>query len=596
LIAVKNNYISIRFIEKPCDEVQLEAVKKNKKAIQYIKNPSLKVQLEAVKKRGYLIKYIKNPSLEVQLEAVKQNGKALRHIENPSKTIQETAIKQRIDVIEYVKNPSIDLQILTVKRNGNAIKYINNPSEVVQLEAIKENEDALQFIDSPTLEVQLECVKRNGLSIQFIKEPSIEVQIEAVKQNENAIQYIEKPSLEIQWVAVQKNPQIIDYIKDLFPEVQREAINALTYNVNKSENNKINEDYKSTKEVYFQNKTKNYEIEHSKKEYKELVDDMNSGNFIILNKKESVDAQLKYLAKFINVKNLYIASGFVYKSGMILLEDIINTVEKNLGKVNLIIGSLQNYNLYQKEKEIKFILGMDKSTAIYLNQLVKEKNVEVRTLEEAFYHGKFYLLEGKKKSYVLIGSSNVSNTAFNINIELKILYSFDNDDEGLNNFKNWFTEFWKECINVDVLDENYFNDIEIEYISNYSIRKMQQMDVINRINDLTDEQLKFRLNLWLKKKPENIYTDLQIDSLSGYILFEFKQYKLLVFESFESGNAYYCFRNKGIEELLVKLKSLSKTEIFELSDMRKRGYHINDKMKLESKINSMFIRKYKIKN
>lgn len=322
---------------------------------------------------------------------------------------------------------------------------------------------------------------------------------------------------------------------------------------------------------------------------------MYSGNFTILNNKESIDTQLRYLAKFINVKNLYIASGFVYKSGIKLLEDIINRVEKNLGRVQLIIGSLQNYNLYKKGKENKFILGMDKSTANYVNQLIEQKNVKIRTLEETFYHGKFYFLEGEKKSYVLVGSSNVSNTAFNINRELNILYAFDNEDQSLDNFKNWFREFWKECVNVDGLDENYFNDIEIEYISNYSIRKLQQQDVINRINDLTDEQVKFRLNLWQKRNPDNTYTDFQIDSLSGYILFEFKQYNLLVLESFESGNAYYCFKNKGIEELLVKLKHLSKTKIFELSDMSKRGYHINNKMKLENRINSMFIKKHKIK-
>lgn len=113
-------------------------------------------------------------------------------------------------------------------------------------------------------------------------------------------------------------------------------------------------------------------------------------------------------------------------------------------------------------------------------------------------------------------------------------------------------------------------------------------------NPQADEELKFRLNLWMDKKPDAIYKDLGIESLEGYYLFEYNDYNLLVFESFEPKNAFYCFRNESIEKLLHKIKGLTKSEIFELSDMDKRGYHIEDRNKLESNVNSYFIKKYKI--
>ena len=90
-------------------------------------------------------------------------------------------------------------------------------------------------------------------------------------------------------------------------------------------------------------------------------------------------------------------------------------------------------------------------------------------------------------------------------------------------------------------------------------------------NPQADEELKFRLNLWMDKKPDAIYKDLGIESLEGYYLFEYNDYNLL-----------------------HKIKGLTKSEIFELSGMDKRGYHIEDRNKLESNVNSYFIKKYKI--
>ncbi len=596
LEALKRNGNLIKHLDNPTEHEKIEAVKNKGTAIQFIKNPSMEVQVMAVKENGMAIEYINNPLACVQIEAIKQNPRALLAIKNPSIEVQIKALEIDPFIIQYIRNKSPELQLKAVNGSYLTLQFISNPTTEVQLIAVRQNEAAIQFISNPSLEVQLECVKQNGLSIKFIKEPSVQVQLEAVKQNEKAIKYIENPPFEVQWEAIQKNPQIIDYIKKPFPEVQEKVINLFSKKATTKENNKMNEEINSVNKRNIQDLNKGLELEHIDKEYKELIEDIQSGKFIILDNKESVDAYLRYLAEFINIKNLYIASGFVYKSGIILLEHLFNRIDKNSGNVKLIIGSLQHYNSYKNDAKDKLILGMDKSTAHYINEMIKKENITVATLEDTFYHGKFYFLEGETRSCIIIGSSNVSKTAFNVNREFNILYVVNNDDENYKEFKKWYTDFWDECTEIKELDVDCFNDIEVGYLSNYSINKLKQDDVINRINSLTDEELKYRLNLWLKKKPDNIYSHLGIDSLNDYVLFEFGEYELFVFESFESGNSYCCFQNYELDKLLLKLNSLSKTEIFELSEMSKRGYHIKNKMNLESYINSFFVKKYKIEN
>lgn len=96
----------------------------------------------------------------------------------------------------------------------------------------------------------------------------------------------------------------------------------------------------------------------------------------------------------------------------------------------------------------------------------------------------------------------------------------------------------------------------------------------------------------MKKRPDNVYMDLQVSSLPDYILFEFKEYNLLVFESFNPNNAYYAFEGNNIENVLATIKTLTKTEIVNLRSLIKRGYHIDDKAKLENTIDGLFIKTY----
>ena len=108
------------------------------------------------------------------------------------------------------------------------------------------------------------------------------------------------------------------------------------------------------------------------------------------------------------------------------------------------------------------------------------------------------------------------------------------------------------------------------------------------VQGLSDEEVKFRLGLWLARKPDNIYRRLEIENLRDYVAFEYKETNLIVFESFEAANGYYYFYNENIFEVVQKVRELTKTQILNISSMEKRGYHIKDREALKKKINGLF--------
>ena len=197
-------------------------------------------------------------------------------------------------------------------------------------------------------------------------------------------------------------------------------------------------------------------------------------------------------------------------------------------------------------------------------------------------------------SCVLIGSSNISSSGFEKNHEFNILYILNSKSSLFKEFKQEFESILNHSISIDSIDSEKFIGMDIEqdqFSIDTTIQTVNQDDIRNKIEELSEDQIKKRLKMWMQRNPTNIYSDLKIKSLKEYILFEYVDYDLLVLESFEHGNSYYYFRNIQPEDLIMAIKNLSKTEIFNLSNMKKRGYHIKDDSSLELSIASLFIKK-----
>jgi hypothetical protein len=65
LSQIQNNWVHIKDIEDPDEEVQLFALSRATLSIKYIKNPTPRVQMEAVKRTCGMILHIANPCQEV---------------------------------------------------------------------------------------------------------------------------------------------------------------------------------------------------------------------------------------------------------------------------------------------------------------------------------------------------------------------------------------------------------------------------------------------------------------------------------------------------------------------------------------------------
>lgn len=290
------------------------------------------------------------------------------------------------------------------------------------------------------------------------------------------------------------------------------------------------------------------------------------------------------IAQRIRADTLNIAVGFAFASGLQTISNVINYINQQKGTTEIIIGSLQNYNGASQNNKI------DKNTVKLINKLIVDEKLRLFTYVNSFFHGKYYYIGNAQRAYVIIGSSNISKTAFFNNYELDVLISIDSPQE--DTFANWFRDFRSECTSIPLLAENNFIDLkwnsELDVYTEKFVRKLSISEMQTAINELSDEEVKIRLLTWLQYGPSDCFTDLGIEALDGYVLFVYDEYSLGVFESFSRDNAYYVFNCISIEHLLAQVSQLSKTEMANISIFIGRGYHIENQDRLQDKIAKYF--------
>lgn len=293
------------------------------------------------------------------------------------------------------------------------------------------------------------------------------------------------------------------------------------------------------------------------------------------------------LCRKISATTLYSAVGFVFKSGIKLLEPVFNLIHNNNGQTELIIGSLQTAGTAAKQTKI------DRDSILSLKNLcLKYDEIRLFTFRESFFHGKFYYLGNGKEAYVITGSSNISKTAYLENYEFNTLIHIP-DVSNSDVFMDWYTSFRDKCSFIQHLEESEFTDLqwesELDAFSIPTVDKLSISDIQKQISELSDEDTKFRLNIWMSHNPSEIYSNLGIPSLNDYMVFLFHENSLAVFESFIPGNAYYTFRFNDLENLLSQVNGMTKTQMLTLSSFLHRGYHIQNQDKLTDRIEKLFI-------
>ncbi len=412
-------------------------------------------------------------------------------------------------------------------------EYIDNPQE---------NFSISQHIDdiiALSCNVWKEILKKNGKVIDYISNPNEELQMIAVQQCTESINYIETPTNDV--VKYVYDKESIDRM-----EIRPQVINGLI-------------------------EVKKQEIENFVAEFKDY-----DKNVLVL-EQHCFDLYLRAIMKLYEIKKFYIACGFVCASGIKMLRSEIDDLLENGMEIKILAGNLQHY--FSDNSKMQ----MDLETALELQKIMK-KGVELKTVTDCFYHGKMYFLICEDFTFVIVGSTNMSRNAFRFNSELDNMFIYRTQE---NLHMKHFKKLWNDATLIEELDTTKFSSA----VDNIDIETLNVVDintVYEKIRQIDDESLRNRLITWLKYKPSNIYNKLDVAGRE-YIAIEYVEKKMIVLESFFPGNAYFVFYNSQIDNLLKSIEGKSKMEIFELSGMEKRGYHITEQLNLEMKIKSYFL-------
>lgn len=326
----------------------------------------------------------------------------------------------------------------------------------------------------------------------------------------------------------------------------------------------------------------------------EFIDELiQNENICRILKKNTIGKVINEIAKRENITTFYAAVGFAFRSGLIMMEDIFNSVCANRGICQLIIGALQNYGTDQSNCKI------NKDTAEYLNSLIDVHKITLFTNQHAFYHGKFYYLSNQNKAYIIMGSSNLSVTAFYKNYEMDVIQAVKKGSEQDLAFLKWYEELRDDCIELQHLDENRFEEFgwnsELDVFSSVGHSDVNKGRIsvetaLERLRELSDEETQFRIKLWMKHNPAIYDKDfIEIEALKGYSMFVFEEDNLVIFESFVPKNSYYTFRcPHGVNDLIKGIKNMTKTQMRLSENFVVRGNHTKNRENLIARIDRLF--------
>lgn len=442
----------------------------------------------------------------------------------------------------------------------NRITEINKPYYICINERLYSFNDAfLNLFSAQALATNGISEHQGAISEVYLRivNPTLTMQKDFVKEDIHRIELIPNPSFDLGTFVIDQGIEYYSYI--LFPSAE------------------ITE--------YYHKKCAYLESIKAEHMGQLLCPSDGTTQIIVMDSHGAINKQIEDLIEDVHIVNITIACGYFYKSGILLLKKTFDRIaDKNI-PTKLIVGSLQNY----RNQDDAILTGIDKSTIRKLNEYIKSNNISLYTCEDRFYHGKIYMFEGENKTVICLGSSNVSKSAFVNNYELNIAFITSPSSRVALQFRQWIDQLILYSNRIETLNEDCFCDNEVNVESGSVIRRISKEQVIRQIDDLTDEEVQFRLRLWMKHNPEIISTELGILALPNYYAFVYTDINLLVLESFISGNAYYCLSYVDSYETEMKnIAALSKTEIFEHSCMSKRGYHIQNRFTLERNINRFF--------
>ena len=142
-------------------------------------------------------------------------------------------------------------------------------------------------------------------------------------------------------------------------------------------------------------------------------------------------------------QSLYAGIGYFLNSGYKNIQDSLIDIANEGADVKIIAG-----NLFVRINGVPTInphLDIDTCELIVNLYENGNENIQIRSVKERFFHGKFFLGLGKNEGFLVGGSSNVSNRA--MTKDGNIEYNFYTEDESNSDIivvnKEWFNNVWE---------------------------------------------------------------------------------------------------------------------------------------------------------
>lgn len=581
-IALKQNGYAIRYINDQKPELVDIAINTSPLSIQFVKNPSKEQVDKALKKDAHAIQFIKNPTYEQILYAVSKKGSTISCIDNPSDELIKIALRNQPMALGGICKKMSNAQLkYWIKKFANekpkALKtVINSVSYDLQKYILSVSGYTLRHINKQTEELCLIAVLNNPTAIQFVEDQTPVIQKAVINSgNALAINYLRISEDYILDLLINKKPKLIHSLENASSELIREYDVSVISKDKKARKNYINSGQRPSDEL----------IETER--YKSVVNDLLlNRNFVIevIDNGFPVYKIINILCSLIEPIESNIATGYLFESGLGMLNPSFKILHKRGVKTKLTIGALQYYRNVVQNNE--YVRDMDKNTAKLINKFIKSNLVSLSTYEDAFYHGKYFNIKGENISFTIIGSSNVSSSGLNKNRELNTLYIYHNSNDIIQSADKWYNDFILSCVSLELLDESYF----LQHSLKKGIYEITKKDVQTRISTLSDVDQQARLNMWISKNPSKIMK-LESDyslSFSDYIVILYKQYNLCVLESFKGGNAFYCFNSSNYSDIEKDIKNKTKVQLYNHPLLLKRGYHMSDSFNMMLNVNELF--------
>lgn len=501
---------------------------------------------------GHSIKAAKNNAAKKLYVEIKDHSDFFLNVDRNG--IKRLIKSSRVFMKEIMIAGSLELQKQLISAHGLFLQYSNTQTEELCLLAVRDNPMAIEFVQNPNTDIQLEVIKsRNKKAIDMLKISDDLVFNELLSTYPEYINIIRTPTPTQQQI----------YNKKILSRDKHARKDKYDYGISPYD-----------KESFLRKIRTEINLALSELLIKTVVLDNTVPIYEVINE----------ITKLIIPYEVNIAVGFLFESGIGMLKPLFNRLKENNITSTLLIGTLQNYQKTSHDKG--YIEQMDYKTAELLNKFLKSNLIQLKTYPHSFYHGKYYYFRGKEVTFVIIGSSNVSASGLKLNRELNTLHIIPNSDISIKTYTEWFDKLINECIDIHSLDLSLFlkanNDSQYEQILDSDIR--------NKIDSLTDKEQQERLNMWLSKLPYRILRigNNATKSFKAYVVFEYPQYNLLVLESFEPHNAFYCFNTGKYSDIENDIKTKNKIQMCTHSLFLKRGYHSSDTFNLMLSVNSIF--------